>query len=173
MKNLYLFSIIILFAVTSCKKDNIPNESDFNKSYKAWAAYKASVHNSYSYTQSQGSVFGYGSETKIGVSNGKVISRNFIAVQLRRDSSNKTDTITRWHEEKSSLNTHDNQGAELLTLDDIYMKASTIWLKGDKKANDIYFEAKNNGMISNCGFVPKGCQDDCFTGISITSITAL
>ncbi|MGF7037314.1 hypothetical protein [Mucilaginibacter lappiensis] len=173
MKKLYLFTIIILFSATSCKKEDIANKSDYNKSYKAWTDYKASVHNSYSYTQNQGSVFGYASETKIGVSNGKIISRDFIAIQIRRDGTNNKDTTARWHEDLASLNTHTNQGAELLTLDDVYQKAKTVWLKADKKANDIYFEARNNGMISNCGFVPKGCQDDCFNGISITAITAL
>jgi hypothetical protein len=173
MKKLFLFTIIILFSVTSCKKEDIANESDYNKSYNAWLGYKKSVHNSYSYTQSYGSWTGYGAEIKIGVSDGKIISRDFIAVQLRRDGTSNRDTTARWHEEKSSLNTHGNQAGELLTLDDVYLKARTIWLKVDKKNNDIYFEANNNGMISNCGYRPKGCQDDCVTGIIITTITSL
>jgi len=36
-----------------------------------------------------------------------------------------------------------------------------------------YFEAKNNGMISSCGYWPNNCADDCFTGVSITLIEAL
>ena len=30
-------------------------------------------------------------------------------------------------------------------------------------------DAKLDGIISLCGFVPKGCQDDCFRGIKIKS----
>ncbi|WP_183559429.1 hypothetical protein [Mucilaginibacter sp. SP1R1] len=174
MKKLSLFAIvIILISIASCKKDDIANESPFNKSYNAWISYKGSVNNSYNYTINNGSVFGYGTETKIEVSNGKIISRDFTATQLRRDGTNNRDIVANWHEETSSLNTHGDQGAQLLTLDDVYMKARTIWLKADTKNNDIYFEARNNGMISNCGYVPKGCQDDCFTGISISAISAL
>ncbi|MBB6109547.1 hypothetical protein [Mucilaginibacter lappiensis] len=173
MKTLFLSIIIILIAITSCKKDGIANENDFNKSYNAWISFKNRSHSSYQYTTNFGSVFGYGSETKIAIINGTIVSRDFTAVQLRRDGTNKQDTVAQWHEEKSSLNTHVNQGGELLTLDDIYQKAKTIWLKADKKSNDIYFETKNKGMISSCGFVPKGCQDDCFNGITIGAITSV
>jgi hypothetical protein len=173
MQKSFILFLFLSVCLSACKKENIANESEFNKSYKTWIAYKASVNNSYSYTQNQGSVFGYASETKIGVSNGKVISRDFTAVQLRRDGTSNRDTIARWNENETSLNTHINQGAELLTLDDIYTRASTIWLKVNKKENNIYFETKNNGLISSCGFVPNGCQDDCFNGIIITAITAL
>ncbi|WP_255474197.1 hypothetical protein [Flavobacterium sp. SLB02] len=36
-----------------------------------------------------------------------------------------------------------------------------------------YFEAKNDGLISQCGYVEKGCMDDCFVGITIKSIERL
>ena len=173
MKTFYLPLIIVLICFSSCKKDDIANENEFNKSYKAWLNYKSSVHNSYSYTQNQGSVFGYSAEIKIGVNNGKIISRDFVSFRIRPDNTHAIDTTAHWHEENTSLNTHSNQGGELLTLDDIYTKARTNWLKADPKNNDIYFEANNNGMISNCGYRPKGCQDDCVTGIIISSITAL
>ena len=172
MKTLYLFIILIAILATSCKKDDIANESEFNKSYKTWLSYKSSVNNSYTYTVSSGSWTGYGSQTKIGVNNGEIISRDFIATMPRRDSSHKIDTVERWHEDKAHINTHGINAAGLFTLDDIYQKARTVWLKADAKKNDIFFEVKNNGMISTCGFVPDGCQDDCFNGVTITSITA-
>ncbi|WP_256004937.1 hypothetical protein [Pedobacter deserti] len=41
-----------------------------------------------------------------------------------------------------------------------------------KRANvNTTFEAKNSGLISAAGYVEEGCQDDCFRGINIISIT--
>ncbi|MEZ2336766.1 hypothetical protein AB6735_14080 [Mucilaginibacter sp. RCC_168] len=171
MKALYLSVIIILISITGCKKDNIANENEFNKSYNAWLSFKKGSNNSYVYTTNFGSWTGYGSETKIGVINGKITSRDFTAVRLRRDGTNKQDTVSQWHEDADHINTHPNDAGESLTLDGVYQKAKTVWLKADKKNNDIYFETKNNGMISSCGFVKKGCQDDCFNGITIDLIS--
>jgi len=42
-----------------------------------------------------------------------------------------------------------------------------------RKDASVYFEAKNNGMISSCGYVQDGCMDDCFNGINIASIGLL
>lgn len=173
MKILNLFTIILIsIAVISCKKDDIAKESEFSKSYTAWLNYKSRVNNSYTYTISNGSWTGYGSETQIEVNNGEIISRDFIAMMPRRDGSHKIDTVERWFEDKAHLNTHGKNAAALITLDDVYKKALTVWLKADPKKNDIFFEAKNNGIISSCGFVPDGCQDDCFHGITITAIKA-
>jgi len=33
-----------------------------------------------------------------------------------------------------------------------------------KKRPKVYFEAKNDGLISSEGYVPDNCQDDCFVG---------
>jgi hypothetical protein len=34
-----------------------------------------------------------------------------------------------------------------------------------------YFEAETDGLLSSCGYVEDGCQDDCFVGIHIAGIT--
>jgi len=173
MKALYLSAIIISISVTGCKKDNIANESEFNKSYNAWLSFKDTSHNTYLYTTTFGSWTGYGAEIKTGIVNGKVAWRDFISTQLKRNGTSQIDTIKQWHEDADHINTHPNDVGESLTLDEVYQKAKTVWLKADKKTNDIYFETKNSGMISSCGFVPKGCQDDCFNGITISLITSV
>jgi len=173
MKTLYLSTIIILISITGCKKDNIANESEFNKSYNTWLSFKSTAHNTYLYTTTFGSWTGYGAEIKTGVVNGKVAWRDFVSTQLKRNGTSQIDTIKQWHEDADDINTHPNDVGESLTLDDVYQKAKTVWLKADKKSNDIYFETKNSGMISSCGFVPKGCQDDCFNGITISLITSV
>lgn len=175
MKNaLFLISALVL-TITSCKKDTISNQSDYEKSYKAWQNFKQSVNNSYTYLVNTGSFTGYSTETTITVVNGAIKSRSYKSFKLDYAGQNvpvKT-LIKAWVEDSSSLNTHgEYEGAELLTLDEIYAKAKSLWLAADKSTNTIYFETKNNGLISSCGYVPNGCQDDCFNGIKISYIGA-
>ncbi|MEN0055468.1 MAG: hypothetical protein AAGC65_17460 [Mucilaginibacter sp.] len=173
MKTLYLPLITILLFVSSCKKDGIVKENDLNKSYQTWLSYKSNIHNSYSYTQYYGSVFGYGTEIKTGIKDGKFISRDLVLIRYHSDGSNKKDTLKQWHEDATNLNTHGIEAGDLLTIDDIYERSRTVWLKADTKSNQVIFEANNKGVISSCGYIPNGCQDDCFNGIKITSIIPL
>lgn len=155
--------------LTSCKKSDIAYENNFDKSYKTWLNFKASSNDSYRYKVSFTSWVGYSTETVITVKDGKVISRAFIAKSIERPS-NEIIVHEEWIEDANSLNTHPS-GDSTLTLDEIYHRAKTIWLLKRKDAK-VSLETKNNGMISSCGFVPDNCADDCFTGISITSIVA-
>ncbi|RWY54329.1 hypothetical protein [Mucilaginibacter gilvus] len=95
------------------------------------------------------------------------------AASKKADRQHRWQPLLCWHEEVANLGTHGNEGAELLTLDQVYTKAQNVWLKVDDTKNDVYFDAKNNGLISFAGYVPKGCVDDCFTGIMITEISKL
>ena len=73
-----------------------------------------------------------------------------------------------WVENKEDLGNNGN-AEQLMTLEQIYDKAKNDWIT--KRPNSqIYFEAKNNGLISTAGYVPDGCMDDCFVGIKIISI---
>jgi hypothetical protein len=171
MKNLFVF-LSVLILVTSCKKENIAKESAFNKSYNAWLSYKSKVNNSYTYTTIRGSWTGYGVEIKTAVTKGEIILRDFSSFHYNPNTADKI-IIKEWHEDAEHINTHGDEAGDPLTLDGVYQKSRTVWLKADNKTNDIYFEANNNGMISSCGFVPKGCQDDCFNGINIATITSL
>ncbi|MDB5013317.1 MAG: hypothetical protein JWQ25_1519 [Daejeonella sp.] len=87
------------------------------------------------------------------------------------DSTFVHQTVTSWTEDKSTLNSH-QEGTGAFTLDVIYDAAKTNWLKADRSKNDVYFEAKNDGLISRCGYSPHGCADDCFFGVTITEIKA-
>ncbi|WEK18251.1 MAG: hypothetical protein P0Y49_15780 [Candidatus Pedobacter colombiensis] len=170
-RNYYLFIMLLIASiVTSCKKSDIAYENGFDKSYKAWLAFKASSNNSYRYKVYTSSWTGFSSETTITVKDGKVVERVYIAKTVERPS-NQIVVHEEWTEDVNSLNTHPN-GYSTFTLDEIYNKAKTEWLLKRKDA-DVSLETKNNGMISSCGYVPKNCVDDCFFGISITSIMPL
>jgi hypothetical protein len=180
MKKNCLLILVLIIAFSSCQKDPASNAKktgtdsqslSYNNSYSAWLTYKGNVHNSYSYTTLYTSFTGRGTEIKTGVSNGSIVSRDYTSYQYVQTSATKT-IIEQWHEDKTTLNTHGTEAGDLMTLDDVYTKAKNVWLKADPKANDIYFETKNNGLISSCGYTPVGCQDDCFTGINISSISS-
>jgi hypothetical protein len=163
-----LLALIIMF--TACKKDDISHQDQYQDSYKKFTAFKTASSNSYSYIVSSGSVFGVSSETAITVKNGKVISRSYKYYRIGDDGKSSV-LVTSWSEGESAIGSN-NAGAEPITLDQVYDRAKNIWLKADKKTNKIYFETNANGLISSCGYVPNGCQDDCFNGITISSIVS-
>ena len=183
MKRTGLLVIALVFIFSSCQKDPASNAKkvttntngpalNYNDSYRAWVSYKSNVSNSYSYITTTSSFTGRSIEIKTSVINGSIISRDYTAFQYEQNSANKT-IIKQWHEDQSILNTHPDDVGDAITMDAVYLQAKSIWLKADPKTNDIYFETKNNGLISTCGYFPLGCQDDCFTGINISSITSL
>lgn len=162
--------LLLLFAITfiGCKKDKIEYSNEFEKSFKAWTDFKTASGNSYSYTVSTVSWTGYSTETTLNVANGKIIGRSYIAKGIKDD---QVVVFQQWQEDAGTLNSHDN-GASLLTLDQIYDLAKNDLLLKRENAK-ISFEAKNNGLISSAGYIEDGCQDDCFTGLSIKSISKL
>ncbi|PJJ79315.1 hypothetical protein [Mucilaginibacter auburnensis] len=157
---------ILLFVVVSCGKNSTNNE--FDKSFDAWKRFKTESQNSYKYAVTTGSFTGYGTETIIYVQNGKVLKRSFKATMQGPGSPPTSVVQEQWTEEEGSLNTH-QKGAATRTLDEVYTEAKNNWLKKRAKTTT-YFETKNEGMISLAGYVDDGCQDDCFVGITISSI---
>ncbi|MGN6532898.1 MAG: hypothetical protein ACTHK0_14245 [Ginsengibacter sp.] len=166
----FLWLICLATLFVSCKKENIESKKDFEKSYQKWLNFKKTSNDSYQYTVGGGSWTGIGWTTIIVVKEGKVTKRDFKYIIPTDWSVNIPDDKKQWTENETEINTHeDTPAAEGITLDEVYKKAKNFWLR---KRNDVqvYFEAKNNGLISSCGFVPNGCQDDCFNGITIFSI---
>ena len=166
MKYLSALLLIVTLGLSACKKDVV--NPGYEDSYSAWLSFKKSSGNSYSYITYYGSWTGSYAESKITVQSGRVIARDFLLTRTTavRDS---VVTLARWAESGSTLNTH-TDGFEMLTLDQVYARAKNEWLKVDKVKNEVIFQANNNGLISLAGYVPKGCQDDCLTGIHIKDI---
>ncbi|HEX5552040.1 MAG TPA: hypothetical protein VFX43_02245 [Chitinophagaceae bacterium] len=169
MKRSYYLLVLLLIGmiVVSCKKDGMSYQNSFEKSYDSWLNFKKSSGNSYRYMVTSGSWTGMSIETVITVKEGKVVQRSYVRKDIDRETHKPIITKT-WSEVGDSLNTHPG-GAASLTLDEIYDKAKTEWLIKRDNAH-ISFEAKNNGMISTCGYRDKNCVDDCFRGITIDYI---
>ena|ERR1700754_1871982 len=165
--------LLICTLLTACSKSNLNFHDDYEKSYNSWLNFKQKNANSYEYEVVQSSWVGVSSQTILTVKDGKVTRRYYkMFVPPSYQGSIPPDRLE-WTETESEIDTHPNSGAAApLTLDEIYKKAKTEWLPKKPKSK-AYFEAKNAGMISNCGYVNDGCQDDCFIGIDIAFIHSL
>jgi hypothetical protein len=154
----------------ACHKDDLVHADAFQQSYRTWSDFKIASANSYRYIVFKSSWSGPSTETIITVKNGKPFSRSFTA-KTPDSTTNALAVSEQWQEDETTLNSHIN-GAQTLTLDQVYEVAKTDWLSKRKDAES-YFEAKNNGMISLCGYGINNCHDDCFIGIAITQIEKL
>ena len=157
----------MLFA-NACKKDEIAYGFDYGRSHKAWQDFKKANGDSYSYQVTTSSWVGYGSETTITIKQGKITERSYVR---KAYTTSGPTVVLEWKEDETQLGTH-QEGAALMTMDEVYTKAKDEWLLKRDNAKT-YFEAKNDGMISLCGYVPNGCADDCFMGITIKFIKGL
>lgn len=175
MKHPIISTCLLLMStlLISCHKSNINYEGDFAKSYKEWLSFEKGSGNSYRYMVVGGSWIGLSWETIITVTDGKITQRYY---KLTPPSGNPTNIPAgqlEWTENGNEINTHPQPGAAAaITLDQVYEKARTEWLIKRRNART-YFEAKNNGMLSSCGYVNDGCADDCFIGINIAYIQPL
>jgi len=168
-KTTYCLPILLfmLVLISSCKKDEGVS-GNYAASYSAWKSFKSSVNNSYQYAVITDSWTGHATETILTVKNGKVVQRAYVGKVI--DGQFGTVKITeQWTEDASTLNVHQQQGAETITLDEVYTKAKSQWLINSKNT-ETYFETNNQGMISTAGYTDKNCMDDCFTGIKISFI---
>jgi len=171
MKKTILFGALFLACTVfaDCSK-SVDHWSDYERSRLVWLGFKKFSGNSYEYQVVQGSWVGFSSITNITVTSGKVTQRYFKFIPPPGSPTNIPPGDLEWTENESQLNTHTTLGpAATLTLDQIYDKARTEWLI-ERRNSTTYFEAKNNGMISSCGYGEVGCQDDCFVGINIAFI---
>ena len=174
--NIFIITLLLVSSlISSCSSDDdLVYQSEFENSEKAWIDFRNASNNSYKYVVLNGSLLTtYGWQTTITVSNGVIIERDF------RYTSGAEDFIPvdqlEWTEDKNNINSSEHEftsASPALTLDEIYEKAKQEWLIKRKDATT-YFESKNNGLISTSGYVKKGCMDDCFIGITVSSITAL
>lgn len=173
-KALWIFMLLLIGGlISSCNKSDIEYENDFDKSQKALESFKESSNNSYRYKVVYGSWTGLAGETIITVTKGKVTQRHFKYTGSDKSLDQTPRETVEWTENEGEINSHlHDSAAEGRTLDEVYEQAKNNWLTKRKNAR-ILFENKNDGMISTCGYIEDGCQDDCFTGISIEYIEAI
>lgn len=201
-KIIYTLSLLLSLSVFSCKNSDLEYSNQFEDSFDKFKEFKKENNNSYQYqtsivTMEQSAI------TTISVINGKVTKREHLiqrfgnqfispatgwtddkvaAIEANTTEAFKTylkdKKITlkqylSWSESGKELGKYNDLGATpIMTLDDVYSKAKGEWLVAQERKK-IFFETKNKGMISSCGYIIGNCQDDCFTGINISDIKAL
>ncbi|MEM9820078.1 MAG: hypothetical protein AAF985_03365 [Bacteroidota bacterium] len=168
----FLASFLFFFSCTSAKKISIPNQAidgAFNKSFQTWQQLKKDHNNTYQYEVSIASWVGYRSTTKIVVRNGQVISRSFSENQLSENGRYYSEEMTLvYTEDKSTINSHNN-GAEGLTIDQVYEQCGTKSLQVSEVDNKLFFKTDKAGVIESCGSTMKNCMDDCSMGVYIAN----
>lgn len=163
-----IFPLFAILTFTSCE-DEIEFEKEYEASYKVWKNFQAEVDDSYRYTVTSGSWTGFVGTTTLTIEKGEVVKREYILENI--EYGKDTQIIESWTETKAELNSH-KAGDTTITLEEVYKLAKEDWLQ-HRKGTESFFETNNNGMISACGYVENGCQDDCFIGIMISKIIAL
>ena len=168
MNKRIIICMLALLVLVSCEKDNTRKSAHYaaklEESHLIWMNSKSVCNDTYRYQVEGSSWIGTSWQTTITVVNGTVTQRSF---ELKYQG----ETEISWIEYENEIGIN-NEGAEPLTLDQLYSKAKTEWLtdRGDAK---IFLETDANGLISLCGYVLNGCMDDCFIGIHISYIKAL
>ncbi len=160
--------LVTMTSLTGCDQSTPDTEQEKGAvtSQRQWEEEKPRHENSYRYTVRFSSAFGFSSTTIITVTDGNVTGRDFEAFTI---SGTGTKTVTqRWSETAGDLMSHP-EGAEAVTLDVIYGRCRQQWLTVNTKKHKTYFEKEHNGIISLCGYVPNGCQDDCFEGVRLSA----
>lgn len=174
MKTKILLPLIFLSIGISCNDgDNVFTELkskgglNYLESSEKWVELKKKNGNSYTYLTDVGSWTGWGSTTQLKIEDGVITSRVYQRYKPN-DLTGRKEIIDTYTELAGDLGTHE-QGAPLLTIDDLYSSCAKDYLVVDENKNTIYFETSEEGLMSLCGFVPDGCADDCFNGIRINS----
>jgi hypothetical protein len=161
--------LVITTSLAGCGSSTLgtKREKEVITSQQQWEKEKPRHENSYAYTVMVSSFAGFGSTTVVTVTNGTVTGRSFES--FTTDGGTGAKTVTRsWSETAGDLMSH-QEGAEAVTLDVIYDTCRQEWLTANTKTHQTYFENKHNGIISLCGYLRKGCQDDCFEGVNIST----
>ena len=134
---------------------------EYQYSLNTWNIFKDGFEDCYTYASI--SLSGPASVTIIDVEDGMVEERSYYAFD-------NNGSITDFYEETepSQIGTH-SAGADPNTIDEIYQECAN-YLSLNTTDNYIMLQTDHYGLLQLCGYVPKLCVDDCFQGISISSI---
>ena len=174
-------SAIILIIVASCEdaSENDPYQlsplstlislegKTYQESIDAWSALKETNGDSYVYQTTFTSWTGRGNTTEIRVDDGVVTTRIYQEFQVNQSDGKKIVDFY-YREDGDDVGSH-TKGAKPHTIDELYESCASEFLIADRENNTVYFETTDEGLMTMCGFVPSGCADDCYTGVTIDS----
>ncbi len=166
-------SIVLIGLIISCSKSPVSEQHDaFEQSLKTWQNLKDDNGEDYAYSSVSSSAFGFGSETIITVISGEVVRRSYQEFTFGENSFDRINTDVSYLEEGMAIGTNE-RGLMAVTIDELYDTCAGEYLTVNEVDNNVFFETETNGVVNLCGFFPKNCADDCFTGFSIDSFEFL
>ncbi len=179
MKNKLLTLLLIISVLMiniSCDTNSASNSQNikaYNTSLENWKHLKLISGASYVYEISRGSVFGFGGTTQITVKNDIVVSRTYESYSIYDENNTylgyENRLIMSSYTENPETLGSNIEGAPPVTIDELYNTCLRKYLSVDPDTNTIIFNVNDFNIISDCYYVPDGCQDDCTFGITITN----
>ncbi|WP_289021420.1 hypothetical protein [uncultured Salegentibacter sp.] len=172
----YLFVFTLSLFMLSCSGSRLEIEEtsgksgiNYSNSKDLWKKLKSENEDSYSYTVNSISWTGNGSRTHISIKDGTVIRREYTYYkQDRNEDGEPIEIAIESYIETGEEIGNNAEGFDPLLIDELYETCFSEYLNVNREENTIYFDTDENGIISNCGFVEKGCVDDCFIGFRIS-----
>ncbi|HAA16622.1 MAG TPA: hypothetical protein DCE41_34890 [Cytophagales bacterium] len=170
MKYSILITSLVALFTTQCISPTSPqvvgdSGITYRESREIWRQLKEDHKETYQYAFTFESWAGFGNTTVISVEEGEVVGRKFEAWQQNLETG-ALDVVEAYVEAGGDIGSNE-QGAEPVTLDELYQDCRDIYLTTSSIENALYFDTDEEGVLNLCGYVPNGCQDDCFQGITI------
>jgi hypothetical protein len=134
------------------------------ESYQKWLGLKKSEGGTYIYQTAFSSWTGYSINYQVCVVKDSVV--RVIRTDSRMDGGTGRVTVLSIKEAPPDSAGHFEKG----TIDEVYGYAMDVVATKDTTTNFICLEMFENGLLHSCGFIPKGCIDDCFRGVFISTI---
>ena len=170
MKTPAIFSLLTLAILMSCDTETPAwqrkGESNisYTESLATWRDLRDQHGNDYVYQTYTSSWIGVQTTTTLTVTDGVVVRRDYER-QMRNDAGQYELTLS-YSETSGDVGSHE-EGAEPVTIDKLYQTCVGKYLNVDENRNQIYFDTEETGIMTNCGYTPDNCQDDCYTGFRI------
>ncbi|MBU1219078.1 hypothetical protein KKF34_15750 [Myxococcota bacterium] len=129
-----------------------------------WLDKREKSNNSYSYTETHASIFGFGQDKIVKVKYGQVVSSVTQKFKFKNRKKTITQTITQDLENSSSNN-------KPKTLDQLYEEAENVLLRKISKSLKLIFSFDKSGLLLKACHVDTRVMDDApCTGVYISSI---
>lgn len=130
------------------------------ESLLTWQNMKAADDGTYQYTRTTSSFSGYRTSTALVVENDVVVRRTYEAF----DADNVL--VESFDEQGAEVGSNEN-GAPVLTIDELYESCRDDVLTRDTEQNQIVLTFHDSGIVRTCVYVPLDCADDCAMGVNI------
>lgn len=167
--------LFTLLLALSCSNNDVNPLTDirgsssvsYNQSLTLWNRLKKQYGNSYTYAVTQTSFTTIIQTTQLQVDDGTVTNRTYEAFMYTGSDGGKK-ILHAYAENSTNLGTHEG-GFPITTFDELYDSCATTYLAVNPDSHSMYFDTTETGIMKLCGSAPKGCIDDCYTGVMITS----